>query len=168
MKTLLRREKGATLIISLMMLTLMTLIGAAAMRSSILEEKMARNSRDREYAFQAAEAALRAGEALLRQAILPVFDGNNGLYRPPATGATPYWERGADWWQNNGASYGGALDEVAEQPRYLIEELPPAPELSDSLAAGRPISYTYPYRITARGVGGSGTAVVFLQTTYKR
>jgi type IV pilus assembly protein PilX len=168
MRTVNPREKGAILIISLIVLTLMTLIGAAAMRSSILEEKMARNWRDRERAFQAAEAALRAGENLLRQAVLPPFDGGDGLYQPPPPEAEPYWRRGGEWWRSHGASHSGRFDDVVEPPRYIVEELPPTPALADSLAAGRPIAYTYWYRITARGVGGSPSAVVFLRTTYQR
>lgn len=59
-----RRESecGAVLLVSLVMLLLLTLIGLAGMRMVQLEERMAGNLRDRQMAFQAAEAALRAGE----------------------------------------------------------------------------------------------------------
>lgn len=56
-------ERGAVLLVSLVMLLLLTLIGLASMRMVQLEERMAGNLRDRQMAFQAAEAALRAGEA---------------------------------------------------------------------------------------------------------
>ncbi|PJI46436.1 MAG: pilus assembly protein PilX [Pseudomonas sp.] len=56
-------ERGAVLLVSLVMLVLLTLIGLAGMRMVQLEERMAGNLRDRQMAFQAAEAALRAGEA---------------------------------------------------------------------------------------------------------
>ncbi|WP_447753750.1 pilus assembly PilX family protein [Pseudomonas nicosulfuronedens] len=55
-------ERGAVLLVSLVMLVLLTLIGLAGMRMVQLEERMAGNLRDRQMAFQAAEAALRAGE----------------------------------------------------------------------------------------------------------
>jgi type IV pilus assembly protein PilX len=55
-------ECGAVLLVSLVMLLLLTLIGLAGMRMVQLEERMAGNLRDRQMAFQAAEAALRAGE----------------------------------------------------------------------------------------------------------
>ena len=58
-----RSERGAVLLVSLVMLLLLTLIGLAGMRRAQLEERMAGNLRDRQMAFQAAEAALRAGEA---------------------------------------------------------------------------------------------------------
>ena len=55
-------ECGAVLLVSLVMLLLLTLVGLAGMRMVRLEERMAGNLRDRQMAFQAAEAALRAGE----------------------------------------------------------------------------------------------------------
>jgi len=61
-----RSERGAVLLVSLVMLLLLTLIGLAGMRMVQLEERMAGNLRDRQVAFQAAEAALRAGEAAAR------------------------------------------------------------------------------------------------------
>lgn len=59
-----RRERGAALIISLILLVLITLVGVASLRNVVLEEKMSANFYDRSLAFQAAEAALRAGEAV--------------------------------------------------------------------------------------------------------
>lgn len=61
-----RSERGAVLLVSLVMLVLLTLIGLAGLRMVQLEERMAGNLRDRQLAFQAAEAALRAGEAAAR------------------------------------------------------------------------------------------------------
>ena len=55
-------QQGAALIVGLIMLLLMTILGVTSMSSSIMEEKMAGNSRDRAIAFQAAESALRAAE----------------------------------------------------------------------------------------------------------
>jgi type IV pilus assembly protein PilX len=55
-------QSGVVLIISLVMLLLLSIIGISGMAVTILEEAMAANHRDRNLAFQAAEAALRAGE----------------------------------------------------------------------------------------------------------
>jgi type IV pilus assembly protein PilX len=60
-----RHQRGAALIVGLIMLLLLTLIGVAGMRDTLLQEKMAGNMRDREIALQAAESALRAAEAQL-------------------------------------------------------------------------------------------------------
>jgi type IV pilus assembly protein PilX len=68
-------ERGAVLLVSLVMLLLLTLIGLAGMRMVQLEERMAGNLRDRQRAFQAAEAALRAGEAAARDIARQSFAG---------------------------------------------------------------------------------------------
>lgn len=52
------RQSGATLIVSLVILAVVTLLGVASMRASNLELRMAASARDRSIAFQAAEAAL--------------------------------------------------------------------------------------------------------------
>jgi type IV pilus assembly protein PilX len=55
-------QKGATLIVALIMLLLLTIIGMASINDTNLQEKMAGNLREKNIAFQAAEAALRKGE----------------------------------------------------------------------------------------------------------
>lgn len=52
-------QQGATLAIVLIFLVLVTLVGVTAMTTTTLEERMAGNLKDRNLAFQAAEAALR-------------------------------------------------------------------------------------------------------------
>ncbi|MBE7526571.1 MAG: hypothetical protein HS120_02820 [Burkholderiales bacterium] len=55
------------------------------------------------------------------------------------------------------------------QPRYIIEQLPSVP-LDDNGSAqqsGASLNASM-FRIIARGVGGSGTAIVLLQSTYRR
>jgi Tfp pilus assembly protein PilX len=66
------RQAGMALIASLILLLSLTLLALAAMQNTSLEERMAGNLRAEGIAFQAAEAALRSGEAWLdRQAALP-------------------------------------------------------------------------------------------------
>ncbi len=62
----LKSQSGAVLLVSLIMLLLLTLIGVTGMQTAGLEEKMAGNMRDRNIAFQAAEAALRDAERDIR------------------------------------------------------------------------------------------------------
>lgn len=61
----LHREAGVVMITALLFLFVMTLLGVAAMQSSLLQERMAGHLRDSHMAFQAAESALRGGEAWL-------------------------------------------------------------------------------------------------------
>ena len=52
-------ERGFSLIVALMMLIVIIILGISASQMAINEERGARNDRDRQLAFQAAEAALR-------------------------------------------------------------------------------------------------------------
>ena len=86
------RQKGAALVTSLIILLMLTLMGVAAMQTTTLEEKMAGNLRNENLAFQAAEAALRAGEAYLQGFAIGPFVADTsetnlalnpaGLYQP--------------------------------------------------------------------------------------
>ena len=181
------RNRGSALVISLIILLLMTLIGITSMNTSIMEERMAGNMHNRNLAFQAAESALRKGEAwIAAQTTLPDVstDGSSGIWKvgapDPDLGLVnnlAWWQestRDGSWWTSNAVANSGAdriLDAdgndtvVAAQPAYVIEELPP---VSGSLEAGLPVDNKDIYlQVTSRGVGGDGTAVVLLQSTYK-
>lgn len=60
-----RRQQGAVLIVSLVILVVVSLLGVANMQSSTAELKMATSQRDRDVAFAAAEAALASAEQWL-------------------------------------------------------------------------------------------------------
>ncbi len=55
-------QRGFSLIVALMMLIVIIILGISASQMSINEERGARNDRDRQLAFQAAEAALKDAE----------------------------------------------------------------------------------------------------------
>lgn len=167
-------QRGVVLVVALIMLLVITLLGVSAMQVTSLEERMAGNVRDRNLAFQSAEAALRDGERLLAQAVLPNFNGTGGLYGPPAVGAIPVWLK-ADgtlqdntFWSANGRTYSGTVNGVAAQPLYIIEEVASLPGVGESLEAGQPIPDITYYRVTARANGGTATAIVVVQSTYRR
>lgn len=69
-------QQGATLIVSLVILAVITLLGVASIRSSNLELRMAASARDRAVAFQRAEAALARIENTL-SATPPPYGINN-------------------------------------------------------------------------------------------
>ena len=52
------RQRGASLIVSLLMLVAVLVLGISAAQIALQGEKASRNDRDRQIAFQAAEAAL--------------------------------------------------------------------------------------------------------------
>lgn len=58
----LREEHGATLVVTLIILIAVSLMGVSTAHIALLGEKSSRNDRDRQIAFQAAEAALLDAE----------------------------------------------------------------------------------------------------------
>jgi type IV pilus assembly protein PilX len=57
-----KSQQGVVLIVALLFLILLTVIAISSSNLATVEERMARNSRDYNIAFQAAEAALRGPE----------------------------------------------------------------------------------------------------------
>ena len=55
-------QRGFSLIVSMMMLIVIIILGVSASQMAVNEERGARNDRDRQIAFQAAEAALKDAE----------------------------------------------------------------------------------------------------------
>lgn len=160
------RQKGATLIVSLIFLVVLSIIGLAGMDVTSLEEKMAGNMRDRNASFQAAEAAIQEAEALVSTFNNTIaFDGTNGLYELPKDG-TKRWNT-VDWEDGNEVRFyqGTGFEELNFQTSYIIEFLT---QDINSLQQGVPNNGKNFYRITARSVGLSGASEVILQSVYKR
>ena len=83
-------ETGAALFVCLVFLLIMTIVGLAGMQNTSLQEKMAGHLRDSDLAFQAAESALKAGEASLANSI-PAFvctSATDGYYVNSNPGTT--------------------------------------------------------------------------------
>ncbi|HHJ39307.1 MAG: hypothetical protein AXA67_02245 [Methylothermaceae bacteria B42] len=167
-----RAQSGAALVVSLLMLTVLTMLGVSAMQSTILQEKMAGNYRNRNLAFNAAETALRDAERYIAANISAdspfTTTCASGLCLPSSTG-TPVWEN-IDWSDAGnvltyGVGGGGTIAGISSNPTMIIEILDELPQ-SNSLEAGVVFESNL-YRITARGVGGTDSAVVILQETLK-
>ena len=160
-------QQGATLVIGLVMLILLTIIGVTSMRTTTLEERMAGNLRDHNQAFQAAEAALREAEQKIITGGLPIFNGTTPGYEQPVDsgGLLSHWT-GFDW-DTKSSEFSEDISNLIPRPRYFIEELPPIPPEGGSKKFG-PLSGHDVYRVTAQGIGGVSTTRVFLQTTYRR
>jgi type IV pilus assembly protein PilX len=147
-----RAERGSALAIALIFLLLMTLLGVSAMRSSNLQERMAGNLRDRNMAFQSAEAGLRAGETWLMQ--LPnqvIANGNLNLVNPGA------WDGSAPT-----GTVVGLDGQLASDPVFYVAE----PSLR-RVGIQLPPDFRRIYPVTARGEGGTDVAVVVLQSTFE-
>jgi type IV pilus assembly protein PilX len=159
-----QEQAGSALIISLVFLLILTMIGVASIQDSTLQERMAGNERDRNLAFQAAEAALRVGEDHLRQAGI-VFSsaGTNGLLSPDYDNVRPM--EGSYPWSTRSQEITDSYVGVRSAPRYTIEWLTTrAYAPSDDVE----VSIVNSYRVTARAVGGTTDTVVLLQSTVSR
>lgn len=183
-----RLQKGAVLIVSMLLLVVITVLALGASQSTRLQERMAGSQRNYDLAFQAAEAGLRAGERMVDP---------DSMLAPPlpcATISNPpcrVYERGflnttvsyedqayqpRTWWTSVAQNYGtgtnlikGATGEglAKEDPQFYIEELQ---EVADALSippTGPPPSRVY-YRIIARGEGGTSNSNVVIHSTYVR
>lgn len=166
-------QRGAAMVIALVMLLVLTLLATASARMTLLEERMTGNTQDRNVAFQAAEAALRSGEIVAQAPVVPTFGGaNGGLYKPADPGDEAVWEV-MDWEDAAAVHADADLDAIVNgfggaTADYIVEQLPRVPTPGESLAADGTVDEATFYRVTARGVGVAGNATVTLQTTFKR
>jgi type IV pilus assembly protein PilX len=162
-------QRGATLMISLMILLVMTLIGITSMGTSNLEEKMAGNDRDQNISFQAAEAALRQAEDYVNNDIVSTaaFDGTNtGLYTQDSN---PDIFDAATW--ANAITYVGTVNYANSAPQYIVEIISTIGEddinahgYGESSGSGTITAF----RVTARGTGGTDGSVTLLQSNFGR
>ena len=97
------------------------------MQTTTMEEKMAGNMRDRNLAFQAAEAALRTGEGYLQNtSILPTFNNTNGVYQARDMAPNQWYKDNDTWWMTsaNVRSFNtSTFASVAPGTAYILEEL---------------------------------------------
>lgn len=188
-------RRGVALVIALILIIVMALVGLVAMRSTIMQQKMASNLYDREQAFQAAEAALRVATTLLPsnpgmiarncQSGGVVCEGNpfadpnlpaNSIYTVTASPASGSTSGG-----NSGATF-SASAVAAMQPQFVIENMGNYTNPSTNMGFGNTAnSRNYGvqgssatsiyYRITARSGDPSkigDRSVVTLQATIKQ
>lgn len=166
------RQRGAVLVISLLMLLVMTVLGVTAMQMSRMEERMAGNSRDINLAFQGAEAGLRDGEERLR--VLTIRPGTCTT-APCSVWRRDIWtasmrDEPLSWWTTNGFEYGVAgtreVTDVTRDPIAVTEEVNFVPD-SLTIGHGPPEGRTF-YRVTSNSSGASNTAQAVLESTYAK
>ena len=169
-------QRGAVLIVGLIMVLLITIIGLAAVRGSNMQEMMAGNMRDMNASFQNAEAGLRVGETNVdAAAAVAAFNGEGkwlDLQLPSAA-----WPPVQEWdktnWNAAGRSIEVDLAGLDTKPRYVLEELVlPVGDVAKSEGSSLGLSASAPpepkfYRVTSRGTGSTDAAETIVQSTYK-
>lgn len=175
------KQRGAVLVVSLLLLLVMTLLGLGASQSTRLQERMAGNQRDQEIALQSAEASLRAAETLLAptrpfvvtcRVASPTCEAYEmrTLINTSTNVALDLANQADLWWNNVGRDYQFAsrLESVAgTPPEFVIERIA---EVRETLSVGDANLDTVRdfYRATARSRGMTDTSQVVVQSTYAR
>ncbi len=158
-----RRQAGIALVVALLLLVVITLVGFAAVRGTMMQQRMAANHYDRQIAFQSAEAALRA--AMLRIGTHPDEVARNcragGMVCLSNPFNDPQLPAGKVYTVEEGNAAGqftkGAL--AAAQPQYVIENMGEwADPDSDAGFGQNASSHNY-------GVSGGSTSVVYYRIT---
>jgi len=172
----LNKQQGATLFTAIMFLIMLCLLGVNAAQMSGLEERMAGNTRNRDLAYQSAEAALKYVEnnmETIGDQIPAPSDTTSGTrvgaglfeINTCLPNSVNYWTGVGDTdctgttkkfnWSNDSLTMSSSLSlSLAAQPQYVLERLP---------NVGQSGSWQK-FRVTARGVGGDSNTVVILQT----
>jgi type IV pilus assembly protein PilX len=135
-----QQQRGAVLIVGLIILVVLTLLGVQGMRTNLVQERMASNMRERNVAFQAAETALRVGESSG-----PFVPTNDGLE--------------SDW--SNATGIAG-FDDVAADPVFHV-----GPPERIRVGLTLPAEFRYIYPVASRGVGRQDGSVVELQSGFE-
>ncbi|PRC95052.1 pilus assembly PilX family protein [Solimicrobium silvestre] len=184
-------QRGASLIVSLVMLLVLLMLGISLANIALMGEKAARNDRDRQIAMQAAEAALTDAEMDIENSSRSVIfspdssegftdlcgKGDSNIYQGLCTyngdRKTAAWLT-ADIANTSGTAasvkYGrftgktmpsGAGPFPNKLPRYLIE-------LMMDTAPGQEVKAAYIYRISAVGFGTNSSTQVVVQSFYRK
>ncbi|WP_418648733.1 pilus assembly PilX family protein [Thauera butanivorans] len=149
------RQRGAALIIGLIMLLILTLLGVTAISNVTLQERMSGSLMDRNLAFQAAEMALRRAEDHVNKKNNANLDVETGTAVYDLNTDTPQpAPSDIDAW-DDGYLSAPAIDGISSAPRYRIER---QIKVSDSQPAI--------YRLSAIGYGNRPGTTVVLQTTF--
>lgn len=175
-----KNQTGVVLFMSLVILLILTILGLSSVQTTSLQERMSRNARDSNLAFQAAESALRDGEDRLETltSLSEFDDGTTGHFYENDPGEVPNWKDAAevDWSPSSDSCTGcipaeTAIGGIATQPKYIVEHVKTVISDDDRLnlnniGVDTGSGKTQVFRVTAFGVGGTDSARVMLQSTY--
>ncbi len=179
-------QRGLSLVTTLLFMVSALMLGVSVLSVNVMQERTIGNTKDRDLAFQAAEAALRDAEQDLKSNITgdTAFTATciNGLCTPPSQRAVPssvaVHEAAGFLWDTQSRRYGQYTGGArfpglgsSPQPRYVIERLgelgTPTGESFARIGLG-PSDRVYGYRITAQAFGAREETVVILQSIHTK
>lgn len=163
-----KAQQGAVLIVGLILLLLMTLIGVSASTIAVFDEHLGSSLRDKDASFQAAEAAISAGENFieLNQTNLPIINTVKTASNKIVVGQVSCKTgAGSSIWSNDNsvalttreydATNGGNEPALVQPPRFALEKVA---SVQDNLADPRSLK-TDTFRVTAFGTGRAKNAL---------
>jgi type IV pilus assembly protein PilX len=192
----LNRQDGVSLILVMMVLAIVSLLGVAGIQIATMGERSARNDRDMQVAWQAAEAALVDAEfdifgptASVRRSIFEQSNnisnfvtgcsntGNNVGLCLPSTVGRPVWLT-VDFTNTTNSARTTAFGTytartfsaggLGTQPAQLPRYIIEAiPDTEQSDLTAKPPKYIYMYRVTAMGFGPRSNIQAVLQMIYR-
>lgn len=162
------RQRGITLVVTLLFLLLLTILGITAMNTSGLQEKMAGNLRDQDTALQAAESALRGGESRLNTLWISGRPNSDTSCSTDVCSQDSVQLLNDTWWNSNSDEYSGIAQAggAAVDPRYVIEELQRIEPITACTYGKCPPTVQY-YRIYSRASGTTTLSQVVLEETFR-
>lgn len=182
----------------MMILVIVSLLGISGAQIALMSERGARNDRDLQIAFQAAEAALydatndiegpstsrsslfKAGNILPFSSDCGTSGNSKGLCRPADAGIKPVWlaidftaddSPSTEFGQFTGTSFdaGTAGVKPAAKPRYIIEALSiQSKVVGADRSKSSAESQVTAYRVTAMGIGPRTDIQGVVQMLYRK
>ena len=179
-------QRGVALAVALILLVVALMLGLAASRGTLMQERMSANMYDRSLAFQRAESGLRAAEVAITNnskiADLSGVDCTPSVQACPQVPANAFTGTNANW-VDVGTDFDVNGGKTPATPQYTIELMNTGSSESN-LGLNQNADYgnygnPYPpdnvayYRVTARSSDPSNAesvdrSIVVLQTTVKR
>ncbi len=177
-----RRQRGVALVVALILLVVVTLIGLAASRGTMLQERMSANSYDRSLAFQRSESALRAAETAISAnwRIADLGGTDCTIAACPLVPANAFTGTDATW-SDVDETYDVNDENTPGVPQYTVQFMGTGRAENSmgtrdnadttNYGSGAPPDNVAYYRVTARSADPDdldGRSVVVLQTTVRR
>lgn len=174
MTTGLQQQRGATLVIALVLLLIITVLAISSMREVALEERLVGNLRDHQASLNAAESALRAGETIVAESATPLptcptsAPNCANAARPSATQLSATTWSG---WASFGQPFTDSLAKVPNQPRWYLSFIGFDPansagvvEVTNTDERSKGVGPYY-YSVVAAGTGRTSRSLTVLEST---
>lgn len=160
------RQRGATLIMGLLILLILTIIGGTAMNSSRLELKMSANVLQKSVSFQESEDTRELAERAVATVVTTMKSGgafptSNGYYNIAGGAAKPNVTDSNFWSVANASKYVN----VNASNKYVIEYLGIKSLVLDDRSSNASM---YLFRLSVLGQGSDGASQTLAQTMYMK